>query len=57
MPEQEITYYYCPKHPTVLLLTERMLMELKILVPEKPLYCEKCQKSYFKKECSTRKGA
>jgi len=51
---KKVQYYY-PNDQDQLLLEEDHRREetrvLKMLVPERPLMCPKCNKSYYKWEC------
>ena len=46
--------YYCPNHPDVVLGKEEKyvgLMKELLTVSDKPFFCRKCKKYYFKYEC------
>jgi len=50
--------YYCPADEKQLLLEEKIptreFRSYKMMIPERPLTCPICKKSYYKRECIRR---
>ena len=54
MQSCRINKYACPVHPEVILFTEQNGVH-RMMIPERPVECAKCKKSYYKEECKIRR--
>ena len=52
----KILEYACPMHPDVVLYkeSEGEAKSFKMVLPETPEYCTKCDKFYYKHECKVK---